>query len=155
MQAISLRFLADLHLAQGDAEAALDCCAQSRALHQDLSEPLDACWIEAIAAQCALSQGRLAEAQVQVDATLDRLPRELADYPAHATIELRWDCHAVLLAVRDDRAGPLLEQLHSDVQATAVARTDAADRDRLIQAIPTFRAVFAAHGQRRGSDGPH
>jgi len=42
----------------------------------------------------------------------------------------------------------MLEQLHADVQATAAQSTDAADRERLIKAIPDFRDIVAAYGQR-------
>jgi hypothetical protein len=42
----------------------------------------------------------------------------------------------------------MLEQLHVDVQATVAERTDAADRDRLIQATPDFRDIVAAYGRR-------
>ncbi len=144
MEAITLRLLADLHLEQGDAETALDVCARSQALQQGLGEPGESCRVDAIAACCALSLGRPAEALAQVQATLDRLPRELADCPTHLTIDLRWRCLQVLDALGDTQAGPLLEQLHTDVQASAAARTDAADRDRLIQAIPTYRDIEAA-----------
>ena len=62
---------------------------------------------------------------------------------------MRWDCQQVLDAVGDARAAVLLEQLHADVQARAIELTDAADRERLIQALPVFRDIVAAH-RRRG-----
>ena len=89
----------------------------------------------------------------RLNAVLDRLQRELADCPANETIALRWHSHQVLAALGGEhaqRAGPLLEQLHADVQARATAVTDAADRERLIQAIPTFRAIVAAYARRGG-----
>jgi hypothetical protein len=61
----------------------------------------------------------------------------------------------VLAALGDERAGPLLAQLHVDVQATAAERTDAGDRERLIQAIPSFRDIVAAHAGRGGQGGAH
>ena len=44
----------------------------------------------------------------------------------------------------DMRAVPLLEALNADVQARAAELTDAADRERLIQAPPAFRDISAA-----------
>jgi len=42
----------------------------------------------------------------------------------------------VLEALADARAAPLLQQWFVDVQARATAMTDAANRDRPIQALP-------------------
>ena len=50
------------------------------------------------------------------------------------------------------RARPLREQLFADVQARATAVTDAANRDRLIQAIPNFRDTVAARGRLGGQN---
>jgi len=111
--------------------------------------------VAAIAARCVARLGQPAEALAGLNATLDRLQRELADVPAHETINLRWHCQRVLVALDDPRAGPLLEQLHADLQATAAHRTDASDRERLIQAIPIFRDIAAAYAGRRGSRGAH
>ena len=150
LEAITLRFLAALHLDQGDAKTAFQCCAQSQTLHQALAEPLEACWVAAIAARCAVRLGQPAQALAGLNATLDRLQRERADCPANETIDLRWACHQVMEALGDQRAGPMLEQLHADVQARATEVTTAADRERLIQSIPTLRAIVAAYGQRGG-----
>jgi class 3 adenylate cyclase/tetratricopeptide (TPR) repeat protein len=148
MQAITLRIVGGLRLEQGAAETALQCCAQALALHQTLAEPLEACAVAAIAALCAIRLGQPAEALAGLNATLDRLQHELAEYAAEQTMQLRWHCHQVLVALGDERAGPLLEQLHADVQARASEVTTTADRERLIQAIPKFRDIVAAHGQR-------
>ena len=145
-EAITLRHLGELKLEGGDAQTALQCCDQALTIHQTLKEPLEACLAAAVAARCAVHLGQPAEALAGLNATLDRLRRELADCPAHQTIYLRWHGHLVLLALGDKRAGPLLEQLHADVQATAAERTDATDRERLIRAIPDFRDIVAAYG---------
>ena len=79
---------------------------------------------------------------------LDRLAGELVERPAHETIDMRWDCQQVLDAAGDARAAVLLEQLHADVQARAIELTDAADRERPIQALPVFRDIVAAHRRR-------
>jgi Mg/Co/Ni transporter MgtE len=57
---------------------------------------------------------------------------------------VRWRCQQVLAALGDARAAALLQQLQADVQARALELTDAADRDRLIQARPDFRAIVSA-----------
>jgi len=87
-------------------------------------------------------------ALVTVNHVLTRLHGELAARPAHETIALRRPCQQVLETLADTRAAPLLEQLHADVQARAEVLTDAADRQRLIQALPVFRAIVAAHARR-------
>jgi len=84
-------------------------------------------------------------ALLKVNAVLERLRSDLADRPAGQTIGLRWRCHQMLVALGDQRVTPLLEQLHADVLATAAERTDAADGERLIQAIPDFRDIVAAY----------
>ena len=155
MEAITLGCLARLLLAQGDAPRAQEYCSQALTQHQALGHKFEACEVAAIAALCAVRLRQPDEALAGVNATLDRLQRDLADSPAFETIVLRWFCHQVLVALGDERAGPLLEQLHADVQATAAERTDAADRDRLIQAIPNFRDIVAAYAERGGRGSAH
>ena len=81
------------------------------------------------------------------------MQQELAECPAIETLATRWTCQTVLETLGGEhaqRAGLLLEQLYTDVQARATAVTDADDRDRLIQAIPDFRDIVAAY-RRRGA----
>lgn len=147
--AISLRFLAGVHLAQRDAGAARACCAEAQALHRALDEPWEGCAIDALAALCELRLGRRDAALAAVNALLERLlDGDLAECPAHETIELRWPCQQVLEALADTRAAAMLEQLVADVRARAAALTVAADHERLIQARPVFRGIIAAHGRR-------
>ncbi len=152
-EARALRYLARLLLAQGDAQSALECCSQALILHQMLEDKVEAGYAEAIAALCEVRLGRPAEALARVNATLGCLQQELATCLAIDTLAARWICHQVLEALggeRDQRAGPLLDQLFADVQARATAVTDADDRDRLIQAIPDFRDIVAAYERRAG-----
>jgi hypothetical protein len=95
-----------------------------------------------------LQSGQPAAALSKVNALLEQLRGGLADRPVNETIGLRWPCQRVLDALGDERAAALLERLHADVLATAAERTDATDRDRLIQAIPEFRDIVAAYGRR-------
>lgn len=151
MEAITLRCLTQVHLDQGDAQKAMDCCDQSLSLHQALKEQLEACVVGALSALCQVRLGRPAEALATVNATLSRLQQELAGCPADETTYPRWICFQALDAMGPEhaqRTAPLLDQLFADVQARATAVTDADDRDRLIQAIPDFRNIVAAHGRR-------
>ena len=154
-EAVTLRHLAGRHLKQGNTQAAVQCCIQAQTLHQALDEPLEACSVAATAALCEIRLGQPEAALASLNATLGRLQREMAECPANETIELRWTCHQVLVALGDARAGPMLERLHAHVQARATEVTAAADRERLIQAIPTFRAIVAAHGRRGESAASH
>ena len=144
-EAIRLRCLGDLHLDQGDAQAALQCSLRAQALFPSLEVPLEACHVASTLALCAIHLGQPTAALAGLNATLDQMQHDLADWPANETIELRWRCQQVMAALGDARAGPLLEQLFADVQAHATLITDAADRDRLIQALPVWRAIVAAH----------
>ncbi len=148
MQAVTRRFLAGLHLAQGEATVALQYGVQAQALHEALNDPLEACDVMATMALCEVRLGQPGSALLALDKVLHRLHSELADYPAHETIDLRWTCQQVLEALGDARAAAMLEQLHADVQARAAEVTDVADRDRLIQAIAAFREVVAAYRRR-------
>ena len=73
---------------------------------------------------------------------------------AGATISLRWNGQQLPAILGDMRAEPVLEQLNVDVQARATEPTDTAERGRLIQATPTFRAIVAACGRMRGEPTP-
>ncbi len=148
MEAITLRFLAGLHLQQGAAELGALCCAQAQTLLQALDEPLETCEVDAKAAFCELGLGRPLAALDGVNQTLEQLKHNLAESPAHETIELRWACHSVLEPLGDERAAPLLQQLFADVQARVSQATDLADRERMIQDLPVLRAIVAAQGGR-------
>jgi class 3 adenylate cyclase/tetratricopeptide (TPR) repeat protein len=147
-EAIELRCLGDLHLDQGDAQTALQCGLQAQALFPSLEAPFEASNVGSTLALCAIHLGQPVVALARLNATLDQLQHDLADWPADETIALRWRCHQVMVALGDPRAVPLLDQLFADLQAHATLITDAADRDRLIQAQPVWRAIVAAHAQR-------
>jgi len=147
-QAISLRALTILHLEHGDASAALLCCSEAQTLHQSLSEALEAREVTALAALCEVRLGRPDAAQAAADQLLQRLDDELAELAAHDTIDIRWPCQQALAALGDPRAAPMLAQLFADVHVRATELTDASDRDRLIQALPAFRAIVAAYHRR-------
>ena len=154
-EAQSLLGLGVSQLERGDARAALAHHTQAQALYQTPDESLQECQAAAHVALCESRLGQFDAALSTVNRVLERLSGELAGRPAHETIELRWTCHQVLVALGDARAGPMLERLHADVQARATEVTAAADRERLIQAIPTFRAIVAAHGRRGESAASH
>ena len=146
----SLQRLGALHRKRGDASAATQWHVQAQALYLTLEDAVGECVAAAHAALCQVRLGEPALALASVEMLLQRLGGELADRPAHETIELRSTCQQVLHALGDARAANLLEQLVADVHTRAGELTDAADRDRLIQAIPHFRDIVAAH-QRRGA----
>jgi class 3 adenylate cyclase/tetratricopeptide (TPR) repeat protein len=139
-----LRQLGSLHLDAGDAQTALQHMAQALELHQGLDEPLAHALLVADMALCQTRLGRSDAARLAVDGLLARLSGDLAPRPAHETLAVRWRCQQVLAALGDARAAALLQQLQADVQARALELTDAADRDRLIQARPDFRAIVSA-----------
>ena len=155
IEAAALAQLGAVHLACQEPVEALPWLEQAQTLYGALDDFLGLGTAEADAAACALQLSQPAMALLKVNAVLERLRSDLADRPAGQTIGLRWCCHQVLAALGDARAGPLLAQLHVDVHATAAERTDAGDRERLIQAIPCFRDIVAAHAGRDGQGGAH
>ncbi|MCE2915182.1 MAG: hypothetical protein LW768_06455, partial [Rubrivivax sp.] len=149
MELLSLRSMGAMHLESGDAHTASSFCVQAQALQEALDDQLEALHVTALDAHCQLRLGRPDAAGRAVQVMLGRLQGDLAGRPAWATIEIRWACQAVLDALGDMPATGLLERLHSDVQARVAELTDAADHERLIQAIPAFRDIVAAYGRRR------
>ena len=155
LEAVTLRYLGACHLERGDAEVAFHWYTQAHAVYQAVNEPLEDGENVADTALCQLRLGQPDVALSTVNVLLDRLEGDLKEYPAHKTIELRWSCQQVLAAVGDARAAPLLEQLFAHVQLRADELTDAADRERLIQALPVFRAIVAAYQQRGEAHAAH
>ena len=151
----SLQRMGVLHCERGSASAALEWLVEAQTLYQTLEDAIGECVAAAHAAVCQTRLGQTTVARSTVDLLLKRLDDDLAESPAHETIELRWNCQQVLEAVGDARAAAVLKQLVADVQARAVELTDAADRDRLIQALPVFRTIVAAHGRRGESAASH
>jgi len=144
----SLQRLGVLHRERGDSSTALAWHIQAQALYASLEDAIGEGVAAASIAWCQTQLGDTALARSRVECLLERLDSDLAGRATHETIELRWTCQRVLDALGDARAAPLLAPLVADVQARANELTDAADRERLIQALPVFRGIVAAHEQR-------
>jgi hypothetical protein len=75
-------------------------------------------------------------------------------------LDMGWHCQQVIAAAGDARAGPMLDALFAEMQtcacelATAAEFTDPADRERLIQELPVFRAIVSAHRRMHGTSTP-
>ena len=149
-EALSMLGLGKAYLCSGDAAAAYHWLCQARASFEQVDQPTWATENVAHTALCQIRLGHFDAARASVNQVLDCLQRELAEYPADNLINMRWTSQRVLEALGDPRAGPLLEQLYTDVQALATAMTDVEDRDRLIQATPDYRNIVAAYAQRGG-----
>ncbi len=148
IEVAALHRLGALHLDTGDAAAALPWLAQAQALYRELGNPVGECEAAAGAAACELRLGQREAARSGVGRLLDRLAGDLSGRAAHETIALRWSCSQLLAELADARAEPMLAPLHADVQARAAALTAADDRERLIQALPVWRAIAAAARRR-------
>jgi class 3 adenylate cyclase/tetratricopeptide (TPR) repeat protein len=148
-EALALNLLGDAHRELGELASALPWYLKAQALHETLEDPIAACQALAGSALCQARLGQPEAALSTVNAVLARLGSDQAETPAHATIELRWTCRQVLDALGDAGATPMLEQLSVDLQArSAQLAPDKAERARLIQAMPVFRSIMAAHGVR-------
>jgi tetratricopeptide (TPR) repeat protein len=155
MEALTLFGLGRAHGDLGDVAEALRWHAEAHGLFQNLDKDIDAMENEACVALCQAKLGQGIEALAVVDTLLDGVEGPAANLPASATILLRWTCQQVLDKLGDRRNEPVLAQLHADIQRRAAELTDAADRERLIQAIPTFRAIAAAYAGRGGQGSGH
>jgi len=130
----------------GDVGAALQLHTQAREIFEAMQDPLDACTSAAREALCHSRLGQADAALRCVNLLLDRLGGEFATSALNNTLDMRWSCQRVLSALGDARAGDLLAQLVSDAHAHAARRTHAADRARLMQALPTLRGILATQG---------
>ncbi len=144
IESATMQVLGERHASSGDTVIALKWFAQVQALCRDLQNLVEESQAAACAAVCDLRLGRRESALSKVGSLLDLLGTDPAGRAAHETIRSRWACLQVLAALEDPRAGSMLQQLHTDVQARAAALTDAADCERLIQAVPEFRDIVAA-----------
>ena len=138
-----LRSQGEVQFERGDVSAALASYAGVRTLYELTGVSYGRASAAAGAALCKTRLGQSDEALSEVDPILASLGSDPGEDSA-SDMQARWRCQQVLQSLGDERATPLLEQLHANVQATAAQRTDADDRDRLIHAIPTFRAIVAA-----------
>jgi class 3 adenylate cyclase/tetratricopeptide (TPR) repeat protein len=150
--AIAVGVLGEVHLARGDAGSALRCFSQARSDNDSLNRLDHAKDAAALAALCKARLGQPHEALLEVNKLLAGLESDAVE--GAPPIKLLWACQRVLDAAGDARAAPMLEQLFAHVQARAVDLTDEADRERLIQALPDFRGIAAAHGRRTASIAP-
>jgi tetratricopeptide (TPR) repeat protein len=139
-------------LGRGDAAAALRWFALSRTAFETIGMAYKVVECGAYLALCHTRRGDTGPALpevAQVMAYLDANPND--DPGAH--IDARWSCQQVLAAAGDVRAASMLESLVADIHtcadelAAAAGTTDAAERERMIQAIPVFRAIMAAHAR--------
>ena len=146
-EAASMRFLGVSHLALGQTQTALQWFLQAQSVFRTCDEPVEEAENAADMALCLARLGQLEEAALAVRGLMERLDSDLAPHAGQRTIEMRWACQQVLDEVGDGLARPMLEQLLADVQVRVAELTHAADRERLIQAIPHFRDIVAAHSR--------
>ena len=151
----SLQHLGLIQREQGDTRTALQWHVQAQALYEALDDQNGACAAAAWGALCKTLLDQQDAALSTVDQLLQLLDGDLAEHPAHETIGWRWPCQQALEALGDARAGPMLEQLFADVHARATEMTDTTDRVRLIQALPVFRGIVAAHARRGEANTAH
>jgi class 3 adenylate cyclase/tetratricopeptide (TPR) repeat protein len=147
-----LRALGICCLEVSDFADAARCFADAKTLYRTLGEPGNEMLATVYGAWTDLRGNPRANVLPIVDTVLARLDSEFADEAPHETLHTRWICRHVLDALGDTRAAPLLTHLHADVQARAAELTDAADRERLIQALPLFREIVVAYRKHGRAD---
>jgi predicted ATPase/class 3 adenylate cyclase len=158
-EAFVLYTLGMSHLEVGNASAALQWYAQARAVFETI--PLAPKVFECRASM-ALCQARLGDTGPALTEVEQVLAYQAANPSKGAGqyLDLGWHCQQVIAAAGDARAGPMLDALFAEMQtcacelATAAEFTDPADRERLIQALPVFRAIVSAHRRMHGTSTP-
>lgn len=151
----SLQHLGLIQHEQGDTHTALPWHVQAQALYEALDDQNGARAAAAWATLCETLLDQQDAALSTVGQLLELLDGDPAEHPAHETIGWRWPCQQALAGWGDARAGPMLERLFADVHARATEMTDTTDRQRLIQALPVFRGIVAAHAQRDEANTAH
>jgi class 3 adenylate cyclase/tetratricopeptide (TPR) repeat protein len=137
----------------GDASAALDWFVRSKAAFEAIGLAYKVLESRADIALCQARLGDVGPALPEVEQVLAHLQAHPKDDPG-AYLDVRWTCQQVLAAAGDARAGPMLEALFADVQtcaaelAAAAEFTEAAQREGLIHAVPTFREIASEHARR-------
>lgn len=158
-EAFVLYTLGMSHLEVGNASAALQWYAQARAVFETI--PLVPKVFECRASM-ALCQARLGDTGPALTEVEQVLAYQAANPSKSAGqyLDMGWYCQQVIAAAGDARAGPMLDALFAEMQtcacelATAAEFTDPADRERLIQELPVFRAIVSAHRRMHGTSTP-
>ncbi len=141
------------HLALQDAVKAQHWFGQSGAAFETLGLVHKVFEARASVGLCQAHLGDMGTALPEVEGVLAYVAANPSEDPG-THLDVRWTCQQVLASAGDARAAPMLDALFADVQfcagelADAAELTDAADREQLIQAVPTFRAVAGAYRQR-------
>ena len=154
-EAFLLKGLGMASLELGEAAAALDWHVRSKAAFEAIGLAFKVLESRVDIALCRAGLGDLGSALPEVEHALAYVEANPKDDPG-AYIDLRWHCQQVLAAAGDARAGPMLQALFTDIHtcaaelAAAAELAEATEPARLIEAVPTFRAIAAAQ-RRRGA----
>jgi hypothetical protein len=144
MESVTLCMLGWLAFDRGDPQVALDFSRQAQASYEHPTETVQACEATSLAALCLARVGEADAARQAVEAVVASLQGPLQSIGRAAAIDSRWTCYLALTALGDPGAGTWLGPLRADVHAHVAMLTDEADRPRLIQALPLYRAIEAA-----------
>jgi class 3 adenylate cyclase len=125
--------------ARGDVAAARQCWQRAREQFAAQQRDEAARRVGVRLARLDLAAGNAAAARAAVDAALGAGGARL---PVLSPVALL-DCHRVLVALDDGRAAAVLAALATRLDAQLAALPDAAARERLLRAVPHWRAVHA------------
>ena len=136
-EAIALFHLGSAELALGHSTDALAAYRRSHEIARQIGHAMQFC-AEAGIARVALSAG-------DIQTGLQHVEQLLTCVAEGGTLEAEEEltCHHVLASAQDERAGIVLDRVHTQVQAAASAIPDVALRQRFLDNIPAHRQIVA------------
>jgi class 3 adenylate cyclase len=140
------------HLELGETHKAHQVWEQAAPLLSAHDEPLVPCQAEALGAWCKALLGQSDAARACIGRAQQFLESAGHKNPAHETIRTRWAWQRALALLNSPQAGPLLAEVYADVQARARLLSEGIDPERVIQAVPLFRAIAAQLREVRRED---
>ncbi len=133
--------VAEIELALGRADAAAQACGQAEALHAEVHHAPGLLEAALRRAAVALAQGRRADVLPLLE---PQLPQVLAQLQAgSAPLRWPWQCHELLAALGDERAGTWLQHTQGLLQALAARLPDDEARAQYLARQAVARAVAA------------
>lgn len=143
-QALHQFLRGDVHAAMGNAQQAVSCYEQSAAACRQLNRPLAALEMQARLARLLMSAGDSVQAKAHIDAVVGQFDAGWrAEENVMDDLRVSLNCHEVLAALGDKRAGEFLAMANERMLARADL-LEPSDREVYLSNVPTNRAIGEA-----------
>ena len=150
-QALCLHLRARVEAAAGHGSAAEALFGRATAMFESLAVPAMVCQVSADLALLHLAEGRLPEAQQQVEKIAAELAAGMSLAATGDALRPHLACHRVWAATGDSRAAQAIDTAHAELQALA-AKTGEEDTQRsILEQVPLHREIVAAWAAQRAA----